>query len=106
MPKKRALEPPEDREVASESITRREMIANSALGGVALAGLAAAGASLIPVTEIHAAQASTAVVRPVTALLPDLRRVLDALVDRIIPNDENGPGALDAGAADYIDRAL
>jgi gluconate 2-dehydrogenase gamma chain len=33
-------------------------------------------------------------------------RTLEAIVSRLIPSDENGPGALEAGAARYIDRAL
>ncbi len=32
--------------------------------------------------------------------------VLDAIVARLIPTDENGPGATEARAAHYIDRAL
>lgn len=32
--------------------------------------------------------------------------VLEALCDRLIPSDENGPGALEARAAHYIDRTL
>ena len=32
--------------------------------------------------------------------------ILSAMVDRLIPSDELGPGALDAGALRYIDRAL
>ena len=32
--------------------------------------------------------------------------VLEAIVGRLIPTDANGPGALEAGAARYIDRAL
>jgi len=31
---------------------------------------------------------------------------LEAIVARLIPTDENGPGAAEAGAAHYIDRAL
>jgi gluconate 2-dehydrogenase gamma chain len=31
---------------------------------------------------------------------------LDAIVARLIPTDENGPGATEARAAIYIDRAL
>jgi gluconate 2-dehydrogenase gamma chain len=33
-------------------------------------------------------------------------RTLEAVVARLIPSDENGPGAAEAGAARYIDRAL
>jgi len=32
--------------------------------------------------------------------------ILEAIVARLIPSDENGPGALEAGAANYIDRGL
>ncbi len=31
---------------------------------------------------------------------------LEAIVARVIPTDENGPGAIEARAAEYIDRAL
>lgn len=34
------------------------------------------------------------------------RRCLDALVSRLIPQDELGPGALEAGAVDFIDNQL
>jgi gluconate 2-dehydrogenase gamma chain len=34
------------------------------------------------------------------------RTTLDAFVDRLIPTDELGPGALVAGAPEYIDRCL
>ena len=32
--------------------------------------------------------------------------ILDAVAARLIPNDANGPGAVEAGATRYIDRAL
>jgi gluconate 2-dehydrogenase gamma chain len=32
--------------------------------------------------------------------------ILEAIVARLIPTDQNGPGALEAGAAYFIDRAL
>src|SRR5258706_16077800 len=32
--------------------------------------------------------------------------ILEAIVARLIPSDENGPGAAEARAARYIDRAL
>ncbi len=39
-------------------------------------------------------------------LEPAAARTLEAIVARLIPSDTNGPGALEAGAARYIDRAL
>ena len=84
-------------------ITRREMIA-----GVTLTGAALAGASLIPISAIQAAPqaAQAAAVKPALAFLPEQRRILEAFIDRIIPSDENGPGAVESGAAEYIDRAF
>ncbi|MBH98045.1 MAG: hypothetical protein CMM56_06280 [Rhodospirillaceae bacterium] len=32
--------------------------------------------------------------------------ILEAVVSRLIPTDNNGPGALEAGAANYIDKGL
>jgi len=40
------------------------------------------------------------------ALSPPQLRTLEAFIDRLIPRDENGPGAVDAGAQNYIDRQL
>jgi gluconate 2-dehydrogenase gamma chain len=43
---------------------------------------------------------------PYTNLRTAEAQTLEAIVARLIPSDENGPGALEAGAARYIDRAL
>lgn len=43
---------------------------------------------------------------PYTNLSSTEARTLEAIVQRLIPSDENGPGALEAGATRYIDRAL
>ncbi len=85
------------------SITRRDMIA-----GVTLAGATFAGAAFIPISAIQAApqaaQASGG--KAAAAFLPAQRRILEAFIDRIIPSDESGPGAVESGAAEYIDRAF
>jgi len=73
--------------------SRREMLRRSAaLGAVAAvpANVLAQAASAAPYTSLTAAEAAT----------------LEALVARLIPSDANGPGALEAGAARYIDGAL
>ncbi len=81
-------------------ITRREMIAGVALGGATLAG-----AAFVPVTAIQAAPQAAA--KPAAAaFLPEQRRILEAFIDRIIPTDETGPGAVESGAAEYIDRSF
>jgi gluconate 2-dehydrogenase gamma chain len=41
-----------------------------------------------------------------TALTAAELRLLEAFMDRIIPEDDNGPGAVQAGAANYVDRIL
>ena len=43
---------------------------------------------------------------PYTNLSPTEAETLEAIVGRLIPSDENGPGALEAGAVRYIDRGL
>jgi len=65
---------------------------SAALGTVAVvpADLLAQAASAAPYKNLTAAEAGT----------------LEAVVARLIPRDANGPGALEAGAARYIDGAL
>ena len=43
---------------------------------------------------------------PLESLTAHEMEVLEAIVSRLIPSDANSPGALEAGAARYIDRAL
>ncbi|HSC15376.1 MAG TPA: gluconate 2-dehydrogenase subunit 3 family protein [Gammaproteobacteria bacterium] len=74
-------------------LSRREMLRRSAaLGAVAAvpANVLAQAASAEPYANLTAAEAAT----------------LEAFVGRLIPSDANGPGALEAGAARYIDGAL
>jgi gluconate 2-dehydrogenase gamma chain len=87
-------------------LTRRDLLK--------LAGLAGAGAALPAATAAEAATPSTAaqaagavVARePLQALTAVEADLLDAIVARLIPSDANGPGAREARAVRYIDRAL
>jgi gluconate 2-dehydrogenase gamma chain len=73
-------------DVMSNRITRRTVIAS---------------ATFVPLAALTAhAQA------PATALSADELKTLEAFIDCIVPADENGPGAVECGAAVYIDRAL
>ena len=65
---------------------------SAALGAVAAVpgSVLAQAARAAPYANLTAAEAAT----------------LEAFVARLIPSDSNGPGALEAGAARYIDRAL
>jgi len=51
-------------------------------------------------------QVTAPIAEPVTILNAAESEALKAIVARIIPADENGPGALEARADRYIDRAL
>ena len=70
----------------SREITRRTVIA---------------GATLVPVTALTAAAQA-----PESALAPAQKKMLEAFVDRLCPKDDLGPGAVECGAANYIDRQL
>jgi gluconate 2-dehydrogenase gamma chain len=79
--------------LTGESVTRRTVIASAAF--IPIAALKGAP---------QAAPAPAAALTP--ALAPAERRILDAFIDRLIPADANGPGAVQCGAGDYIDRCL
>ena len=65
-----------------------------------------ASATLIPISAIQAAPQHTASPASATIFSADQRRILEAMIDRLIPKDENGPGAVECGVAVYIDRSL
>src|SRR6185295_19142117 len=73
--------------------SRREMLRR----GVVLTGIATLPASVL---------AQTVRSEPYVSLTATEAATLEAFVARLIPNDANGPGALEAGAARYIDGAL
>ncbi len=73
--------------MSEETISRRSVIIGAA--------------SIVPIAAIRSAAQT-----PATTLTPDQLKLLDAFTDRLIPKDENGPGASECGAANYIDRAL
>lgn len=77
--------------LAGPRVTRRTVIAS---------------AGLIPLAAIQGAPQAAKTPAPVPALLPEQRRILEAFVDRLVPKDELGPGAVECGAAEYIDRSL
>jgi gluconate 2-dehydrogenase gamma chain len=95
---------------AGTPLTRRELLKQ--------AGLAGAAAAIVPTTAIEPAHAAPAAVagqtpgaaaitrEPLEALTPGEADVLEAVCARLIPTDATGPGATEARAAHYIDRAL
>jgi gluconate 2-dehydrogenase gamma chain len=81
------------------------------------AGLAGAAAAAAPAGTLASAEAVAAVAQTPASVTAQARQhfetlsaaeadTLEAIVARLIPTDSNGPGAAEAGAAHYIDRAL
>jgi hypothetical protein len=60
-----------------------------------------ASATLIPVAALTATAQT-----PPAALAASEKRILEAFLDRLCPKDDLGPGAVECGAANYIDRQL
>ena len=85
-------------------ISRRELLRR--------AGLAGAAAVVAPKAALAVEAQVAAPTRPVAAreafehLTSAESNVLEAIVSRLIPTDASGPGATEARAAHYIDRAL
>jgi gluconate 2-dehydrogenase gamma chain len=86
--------------------SRRDLFRHGAASAVA----AMTGAQLVPSTEALAQPAVAPTAPPQLEALESLTALeadtLQAIVARLIPSDENGPGAAEAEAAHYIDRAL
>jgi gluconate 2-dehydrogenase gamma chain len=78
-------------------LTRREWLRH--------AGIAGAAAAVAPIGAF-AAERRSPQGDPLENLTAPEAVALDAIVARLIPTDENGPGAREARAARYIDRAL
>ena len=89
-------------------ISRRDLLKRAAaIGGVAAVAGSAGSAEAPPWTEaIRSAEAVALQREPLENLTAAEADILGALVARLIPTDANGPGATEARAAHYIDRAL
>ena len=82
-------------------ITRRELMARlGVIAGTAVVGLAS------PISAATRARAQVAAGEALMSLTPAEAEIVRAVVARLIPSDQNGPGALEARADRYIDRAL
>src|SRR5436190_2719221 len=85
-------------------VSRRDLFKQVGLAGV-VAVLSGA-----PAVDTAVAQTPAPVAAPRREALETLTAaeadLLEAVVARLIPSDENGPGAAEARAAHYIDRAL
>jgi gluconate 2-dehydrogenase gamma chain len=78
--------------------------------GAAGAVAAITGAQLVPssegLTQPRVAPVAPQQLEALENLTASEADILQAIVARLVPADENGPGAVEAGAAHYIDRAL
>ena len=81
------------------------------------AGLAGAAATTMPASAIASASVAAPLTQIAQKTTAQVRQhfenlsateadTLEAIVARLIPTDANGPGAAEAGAAHYVDRAL
>jgi gluconate 2-dehydrogenase gamma chain len=86
-------------------VSRRDLFRTAGAG----AAVAVTGAPLAPdaaaqtASQAQAAAPQLEALETLTAAEAD---ILEAICARLIPSDENGPGAAEARAAHYIDRAL
>ena len=94
----------------SEIISRRELLKRAGMVGAGAVVPPIAGSSrslpmASPDSAVEAA-AAPAAKEPLEALTAAEADILEAVTARLIPTDANGPGATEARAARYIDRAL
>lgn len=89
------------------SLSRRKLMKNAGLVGAAVAGSAAQPAVLAADRQSESVTGSPPPVREALEILTAREaETLEAITNRILPSDENGPGAREARAVHYIDRSL
>lgn len=81
------------------TLSRRDLLKLAGAAGAVSLAPQAAGAAAVTAVQ-------TAAREPLQALTAVEADLLDAIVARLIPSDANGPGAREAKAVRYIDRAL
>ena len=92
-------------------ISRRDLLKRAAaVGAVSAVGPAASGPYVRDDVEVarplQGRDAAAVRREPLENLTAGEMDILDAVVARLIPTDANGPGAVEARATHYIDRAL
>jgi gluconate 2-dehydrogenase gamma chain len=84
-------------------ISRRDLLKSAGAAGAA--ALIPGGVTAEPAV-VPAERAAVVPTGPLMNLTAQETEILGAMVDRLIPSDDMGPGALEAGAVRFIDRAL
>ena len=93
--------------IVASTLSRRELLKHLGIAGAAAFALPELGRVLLFQREVLAReQAQGSGVGQVRTLNAAELATLTAVCARIIPTDENGPGATEARASQYIDRAL
>jgi len=92
----------------TKGVSRRELLKRAGLAGAALTipVAPATPAEFLDQSKPAATPATAPRREPIENLTAAEADVLEAICARIIPTDANGPGAREARAAHYIDRAL
>jgi gluconate 2-dehydrogenase gamma chain len=84
------------------NVSRREMLVRLEW----LVGAISGSLSVSPLPALARVRAQTAIGEVFITLTPEEAETVRAIVSKLIPSDENGPGALEARADRYIDRGL
>jgi gluconate 2-dehydrogenase gamma chain len=88
-------------------VSRRDLLKIIGVAGaVPAGGAAAAAAAAVSAVSSGSEQPGADRARTLLALTAEEAALLDAIVARLIPTDASGPGAAEAQAVRYIDRAL
>jgi gluconate 2-dehydrogenase gamma chain len=87
-----------------QRLSRRGLLKLGGAIGIAVAVPAAGTVQIDP--ALAATGAATAVAAQAGALSAEQMGVLEAFVERLIPSDATGPGAVEAGVAQFIARSL
>lgn len=83
--------------------SRRNLLKGASLVGAAVAG---STAGVLAAQDNPVAPVPPQAREALEVLTAAEAETLDAMIDRILPSDENGPGAREARAVHYIDRSL
>jgi hypothetical protein len=87
-------------------ISRRELLKAASAAAAAATAPARATAHSSEIVDRRNADQQAPARAPLESLTADEAELLTAIVARLIPADAIGPGAVEAGAVTYIDRAL
>lgn len=97
-----------DKQAADQPLdpSRRNLLKTASIVGAAAVGSGAARNVIAQDSPGSSASSSPITREALEVLTAEEAETLEAICDCLIPSDENGPGAFEARAVHYIDRAL